>query len=303
MNQPITKPSFAKINLFLHITGKRPDGYHNLQTVFRLINFADILTFCQTNQQISDNLPVFLHSNQNITDNPADNLIIKASIALLNFAKNHQKLSQQTLAQLPIIQITLDKKIPMGAGLGGGSSNCATALMTLNDIWQLQLTTDELHQIGATLGADVPIFIFGKDAIAEGIGEILTPIDLPSQRFLLLMPNVHINTKLLFGNDTLQRGCTAFSHEFLGQHSDEFTDKLSDNFGNVFEPIVKNLSTEVKTALAFLQNLANTTTDTTPRMTGTGSCVFLPIPFNISDSQIITWQQQAPCPSILVKSL
>lgn len=292
----------AKLNLFLHITGKRPDGYHNLQTVFRLIDLYDTLTFDVTDKTLGDNLPVTLTNADNITENPADNLIVKASVALLNFAKNNQRLTDEQIHQLPHIAIQLDKKIPMGAGLGGGSSDCATTLMALNEIWQLNLTNAQLRQIGASLGADVPIFIFGQDALAEGIGEILTPIHLPPQRFLLLKPNTHINTKLLFGSDNLQRNCPSFSHDFLQGHSEQFTDSLSDNFSNVFEPVVTALSTDVKQALDFLQSLA-TITETTPRLTGSGSCVFLPLAEGIEQNTLTTWQAEAPCASFLVNTL
>lgn len=298
----ITQKSPAKINLFLHILGKRDDGYHNLQTVFRLINFYDTLTFttnqCQTNQQF----PVNLINAHHITENPTDNLIVKASLALLNFVKQQGKFHQDFIEQLPIIDIHLDKKIPMGAGLGGGSSNCATTLMVLNDIWQLQLTQQELRQIGATLGADVPIFIFGQDAIAEGIGEILTPIQLAPQRLLLVTPNVHINTKQLFANDQLKRDCPLFSHAFLQENSEKFTNHLTENFHNVFEPVVKSLSKDVDKILKQLQNFANIS-QTTPRMTGSGSCLFLPLPMSLTDSQIIDWQQQMDCPSYMVETI
>lgn len=297
----IIKKSPAKINLFLHITSKRPDGYHNLQTVFRRINLYDTLTFCQTDMLVGNHIPIILKNADHIGD-IHDNLIVKAGVALLAFAKMHKNFSENQLNQLPMIEIILDKKIPMGAGLGGGSSNCATALMSLNDIWQLGFSQTELCQIGATLGADVPIFIFGKDAIAEGIGEILTPIDLPKQRFLLLMPNEHINTKQLFANPTLQRDCHVFDHDFLQQHYVEFLDNLSPNFGNVFEPVVKNLSNSVKNALDSLALLAKQT-QTTPRMTGSGSCVFLPLPMMIDDNIVVDFQQKIDCKSIVVESV
>lgn len=298
----ITQKSPAKINLFLHILGKRDDGYHNLQTVFRLINFYDTLTFTTNQCQINQQFPVNLINAHHITENPTDNLIIKASLALLNFVKQQSKFHQNVIEQLPIIDIHLDKKIPMGAGLGGGSSNCATTLMTLNNIWQLQLTQQELQQIGATLGADVPIFIFGQDAIAEGIGEILTPIQLAPQRLLLVTPNVHINTKQLFANEQLKRDCPSFSHAFLQENCEKFTDNLTDKFNNVFEPVVKSLSKDVDNILKKLQNFANIT-QTTPRMTGSGSCVFLPLPMSLTDSQIIDWQQQMDCPSYVVETI
>lgn len=299
---PITKLAPAKINLFLHITGKRPDGYHNLQTVFRLIDLYDTLTFSVSDKPIGDNLPVTLANADSITDNPADNLIVKASVALLAFVKNQQILSLDNIKNLPTIEINLDKKIPMGAGLGGGSSDCATTLMTLNELWQLHLNKQQLQEIGAKLGADVPIFIFGQDAIAEGIGEVLTFIKLPPQRFLLLKPAAHINTKLLFGNEQLKRDCPSFSHEFLQTHREQFVDNLSENFDNVFESVVTDLTGDVKIALDYLKNLA-TITHTTPRMTGSGSCVLLPLPADIKDDSLANWQNNAPCHSFIVNTL
>lgn len=290
----------AKINLFLHITGRRADGYHNLQTVFRRISLYDTLTFTPTSQPIADKLPVNLINAETVTAQSTDNLIVKASLALLDFVK--KTASDFNINHLPIIDIALDKKIPMGAGLGGGSSDCATTLITLNQLWQLGLSNAQLQAIGATLGADVPIFIFGKDAIGEGIGEILTPIELPPQRFLLLKPNAHINTKVLFGNAKLQRNCPSFSHDFLQGHSEQFTDNLSNDFSNVFEPVVIDLSKDIKQAFDFLQAIAKIT-NTTPRLTGSGSCVFLPVGDNITDSQLSAWQQQSPCPTYVVKSL
>ena len=289
----ITQQSPAKINLFLHITGKRPDGYHNLQTVFRLIDLCDTLTFSHTDKTIGDNLPVTLTNAEHVTDNPADNLIIKAAIALLAFAKNHQILSDSQIAQLPIVDIHLDKHIPMGAGLGGGSSNCATALMTLNTLWQLGLSNEQLRLIGAKLGADVPIFIFGKDAIAEGIGEILTPIDLPAQQFLLLKPDAHISTAELFAHPLLKRDCASLSHDYLQSHCHAFTNQLTDGFTNVFEPVVCALSADVNAAMNVLMTLA-ATTRTTPRMTGSGSCVLLPVPSDFDKNSIKHGLQSSP---------
>lgn len=298
----ITRQSPAKINLFLHITGKRPDGYHNLQTVFRLIDLYDTINFTCTGQAIANNLPVSLANAEQITDNLTDNLIVKAAIALLAFVKSNQILNHSHIQQLPIVDIHLDKQIPMGAGLGGGSSNCATTLMTLNTIWQLGLSNQQLRAIGAKLGADVPIFIFGQDAVAEGIGEILTPIYLPQQRYLLLKPDAHINTASLFAHPLLKRDCASLSHDYLQTHSQDYTDILSPQFFNVFEPVVSALSATVDVSLQFLKILAQTTR-TTPRMTGSGSCVFLPIPDGIDSQTISQWQQSAPTAAYLVNTI
>lgn len=298
----ITVQSPAKINLFLHITGKRADGYHNLQTVFRLIDMYDTLTFTITNQPNLGKLPIILTTNNAITDNPNDNLIMKAGLALLDFAKQQRNVDESFIQQLSVIHIDLQKHIPMGAGLGGGSSNCATTLKKLNEIWQLNFSSEQLQQIGAKLGADVPIFIVGQDAIAEGIGEILTPIDLPKQRFLLVMPNVHINTKQLFENKQLKRDCTPFTLDFLQKNIELFTDILNENFYNVFQPVVTNLSPDINHYLQQLFNFAKIT-QTTPRMTGSGSCLFLPLPMTVEEQQIGEWQTKIVCPSKVVMTL
>lgn len=303
MSKSIHVLSPAKLNLFLHIIGKRADGYHNLQTVFRLIDFYDTLIFKPTKQILyNTSCPVILKNSQSITINPEENLIIKASRALLNYVQ--QQMSSEKIQQLPCIHIELQKNIPMGAGLGGGSSNCATTLITLNQLWKLNLTSKELQTIGTTLGADVPIFIYAQDAIAEGIGEILTPIALPKQHFLLLTPNSHISTAKLFSHINLRRNYSSYSHHQLKKQSNEFLFNLSTNFCNVFQPIVRNLSKEVDNALNYLEDLS-TFTQTTPRMTGSGSSVFLPLPINqrLSDTMLQQWQNQAPCPTYLVNSI
>ena len=223
----------AKINLFLHITGKREDGYHNLQTVFRLLDWGDTLHFWRHEQQI----PLFsseatlaktavtacptvdvvasklveLTGADSITQSPADNLIIKAAQALLDYLVQTSLTTNTSLLPqiLPQITIKIDKIIPMGAGLGGGSSNAATTLLALNELWQLDLSQSLLLEIAAKIGADVPIFIFNQDAIAEGIGEQLTPIHLPKQRYLMLLPQAHVNTAKLFAHSDLCRDCPA----------------------------------------------------------------------------------------------
>lgn len=298
----------AKINLFLHITGRRADGYHNLQTVFRLIDVYDTLTFSVTEQAIGTAAsPVTLNDDPNITADIEQNLIVKAARRLLDYVVRHKQLSEQQTHALPVIDIRLSKHIPMGGGLGGGSSDCATTLMTLNALWQLGLSNVQLRDIGATLGADVPIFVFGQDAIAEGIGEVLTPISLPPQRLLLLMPNAHINTAKLFAHPALRRDCPPISHSDLQRQSADFTNVLRVAFGNVFEPVVRDLCAPVDQALRYLTALGDLT-QTTPRMTGSGSCVFLPLPPTLHgqplDAMTIErWQQQAPCQARVVTTL
>ena len=225
----ITCLSPAKINLFLHIIAKRADGYHDLQTVFRLLNWGDYLHFSVTDKVITtiDSAAdinslcgqlLTLAGAEAITTSIEDNLIFKAASALLAAAIDSNKLPEQ----LPQVSVTLDKHLPMGAGLGGGSSNAATTLITLNEIWQLNFTQNELIKIGATIGADVPIFIFGQDAIAIGIGEQLTAIDLPDQHYLVLTPNAHVNTAKLFAHPKLQRDITALSIETIRNYSNDY---------------------------------------------------------------------------------
>ena len=301
----------AKINLFLHITGRRTDGYHNLQTVFRLIDLCDTLTASvsaaqrtRTTQQDTATLDVLdlvrLTCDTPITDDIRSNLIIKAAAALLAHA--YQTLSPDQIATLPAINLHLSKRIPMGAGLGGGSSDCASALHLLNKIWQLKLSSMELQAIGVKLGADVPIFIFGQDAIAQGIGEQLTPIDLPPQRFLLLMPDDHINTARLFAHSDLRRNCPTLSLHDIDQRQADYLDHMNAPFGNVFEPVVSQLSQPVQTALNYLQVLS-ATTQTTARLTGSGGSVFLPLPKGIDNHTLQNWQQRAPCRAIVVHTL
>nr|WP_241878631.1 4-(cytidine 5'-diphospho)-2-C-methyl-D-erythritol kinase [Psychrobacter sp. PraFG1]UNK05168.1 4-(cytidine 5'-diphospho)-2-C-methyl-D-erythritol kinase [Psychrobacter sp. PraFG1] len=175
----------AKINLFLHITGKRADGYHNLQTVFRLLDWGDTLEFLVTQDSFDptapineQHLPVRLSSTVAITAQVMDNLVIKAAVALLQAWQNSAPARSSDPAvtpHLPVIEVTLNKVLPTGAGLGGGSSNAATTLIALNKLWGFHYDIEALIKIGATVGADVPIFVLGQDAIAEGIGERLTP--------------------------------------------------------------------------------------------------------------------------------
>lgn len=302
----ITTLSPAKLNLFLHITGKRNDGYHNLQTVFRLLDWGDNLTFVVSPNIIKqENNPVRLHCKEQLTTNPTDNLIIKAANALI---KTYQR--SRPTKQLPIIDIYLDKQIPTGAGLGGGSSNAATTLITLNQLWQLQLNKQQLMDIGVTLGADVPIFIYGQDAIAEGIGELLTPIHLPQQSYLLLTPSAHIATSDLFAHPQLCRNKPTLNMADIHTQSIKYLNILHPPFVNVFEPVVADLNTEVNNALTYLRQL-EAQTKTTARMTGSGSCVFLPLPNDMitqthtnktHEKMIANWLTNAPCHGYVVNS-
>ena len=308
----ITRLSPAKINLFLHITSKRTDGYHNLQTVFRLLDWGDYLhftladdaAFSTTDKSLdADKLChqlLTLSGADTITSSINDNLIFKAARALLAFVIQADRLPKQ----LARIQITLDKYLPMGAGLGGGSSNAATTLLTLNEIWQLDINQNELIEIGTSIGADVPIFIFGQDAIAMGIGEELTAIDLPEQQYLVLTPNAHVNTTELFAHPKLQRDIAPLSIETIKNYSNDYVQYLNTPYCNVFTSVVTSLAPTVDEALRYLQRLESQALSTA-RMTGSGSAVFLPLDTSVTTEKALLskWIEDAPCAGYLVGSL
>jgi len=178
----------AKINLFLHITGQRPDGYHNLQSVFQLLDYADTVNIKPTKDGN-------IKRKTDIAGVPEDqDLCIRAARALQ--AASNCKLGAE---------IEVEKRIPMGGGLGGGSSNAATVLLALNHLWGLHMDRQQLIAIGLKLGADVPVFIFGQNAWAEGIGEILTPITLATQHFVVLTPAAHVSTAQIFAHSGLTK--------------------------------------------------------------------------------------------------
>ncbi|WP_296190672.1 MULTISPECIES: 4-(cytidine 5'-diphospho)-2-C-methyl-D-erythritol kinase [unclassified Psychrobacter] len=308
----ITRLSPAKINLFLHITGKRADGYHDLQTVFRLLDWGDYLHFTLVDDaalSIIDNTfdaaklcrqLLTLSGADTITSSIDDNLIFKAARALLAFAIHANRLPQQ----LAPVQITLDKHLPMGAGLGGGSSNAAMTLLVLNEIWQLNLTQHELIRIGTSIGADVPIFIFGQDAIAMGIGEVLSAIDLPEQQYLVLTPNAHVSTAKLFAHPKLRRDIAPLSIATIQSQYNEYVQHLNSPYHNVFTPVVTSLAPAVDAALQYLQGLESQALGTA-RMTGSGSAVFLPLDASVIDDKALLakWIADAPCAGYLVGSL
>lgn len=186
-----TFPAPCKLNLFLHITGRRPDGYHNLETLFQLLDYGDTIEF-EESGQISLQLSI---PQQGSFDIPAeDNLVYKAA----------KLLAEKTQCRKGI-HIRLQKNIPAGAGLGGGSSDAATTLLALNKIWQLQLGIPELSKIGLQLGADVPVFIEGYTSFAMGVGEQLTAVRMPENWFLVATPDVHISTQTIFSHPQLTR--------------------------------------------------------------------------------------------------
>ncbi|MES2721436.1 MAG: 4-(cytidine 5'-diphospho)-2-C-methyl-D-erythritol kinase [Pseudomonadota bacterium] len=235
-------PAPAKLNLFLHITGRRADGYHTLQTLFQFIDQADTLHFSRRADdriQLQADMPG-VEAN--------DNLIIRAALAL-------QKATNCHLGA----DIRLDKTLPMGGGLGGGSSDAATTLLGLNALWQTGLSLAQLADIGLMLGADVPVFVHGQAAWAEGVGEQLQPVDIPEPWYVVLTPDAHIST------------AAAFSHPELTRNSDPITLRAfsAGEARNDFEKVVRQLSPAVDAALQWLAQHG------AARMTGTGACLFL----------------------------
>lgn len=264
----IRVPSPAKLNLFLHITGRRENGYHELQTIFQLIDLYDWMTFTPT---LDEHIEIDGLSEVQ----PEDNLIYRAAQILRPHAKKFCGL-----------HIKIEKNIPMGAGLGGGSSNAATTLIVLNQLWECGLNQEQLADYGVRLGADVPIFIYGKNAWAEGIGEHLSFIDLDQKQFIILKPDCFISTQLLFSQKTLTRDSK--TTKFCAYQLEP------SNFGNNFEPLARQLYPEVEEAMRYLDQFGQA------KLTGTGACVFIEVTNEMNTDEILN---HSPCKSYLVNSL
>ena len=264
----IRVPSPAKLNLFLHITGRRDDGYHELQTIFQLIDLSDWLEFTQT-----DDLQISIDGLNSV--DLEHNLIYKATQILKPYAQKITGLS-----------IRVEKNIPMGAGLGGGSSDAATTLIVVNQLWQCGLSIEQLAKLGVKLGADVPIFVYGRNACAEGIGEQLTFIDLERKKYIVLKPDCFISTQLLFSQKTLTRNTKTST--FCAYQLTPF------NFGNNFEPLARSLYPEVNEAMQYLDQFG------IAKLTGTGACVFTEVTSDMNIDEILA---HSPCKAYLVNGL
>jgi 4-diphosphocytidyl-2-C-methyl-D-erythritol kinase len=237
----LTLPAPAKLNLMLHILGRRADGYHELQTLFQFLDYGDELSFA-----VRDDGEIRLQTD--IPGVPHDsNLIVKAARAL-------QKQSGCTLG----IDIWLEKRLPMGGGIGGGSSDAATTLLGLNHLWKLGWDEDRLAALGLTLGADVPVFVRGHAAFAEGVGEILTPVDPEEPWYLVLVPQVSVSTAEIFSDPLLTRDTPPIKVRPV----------LKGNSRNDCQPVVERRYPAVRNALKLLGKFADA------KLTGTGSCVF-----------------------------
>lgn len=243
-------PAPAKLNLDLRIIRQRPDGYHNIESIFTLINLSDTLAIAPRN----DN-QITLHTpTPNVP--PEQDLTVRAAQALRQ-ATGSLKTQTTPLGA----DIWLHKTIPMGGGLGGGSSNAATVLIVLNQLWQLNLSPEQLIQIATPLGADVPFFVYGQTAFARGIGEQLQPITIPEQHYVLVRPNVHIPTAQIFQHPDLPRNSPSTpnpSYAALQPLRNDMQNIVLQNYPAV--------------AAAYHQLQAHGT----PQLTGSGACLFLP---------------------------
>lgn len=263
----------AKLNLFLHITGRREDGYHLLQSVFMLIDWCDTLHFeTRADGQLSrEDLTVPL---------PADDLVLRAAQALKNA-------SGSTLGA----HIAIEKTIPAQAGMGGGSSDAASTLLALNRLWGLNWPLSKLLPLGLALGADVPFFLRGHNAWVAGIGEQITPVSVPERRFVVLKPNAGLETARIFRDQGLQRNTETATITDFAVHPFDFG-------RNDLQPVAQALCPEIDQALQWL-----TTFGLSPRMTGSGSAVFAQLPSEVEmPSPPHGWQMRV-CSNMAVHPL
>lgn len=249
----LTLPAPAKLNLMLHITGRRADGYHQLQTLFQLLDVGDTLHF-----KVRNDAKITLSPGiEGLAEQ--ENLIVRA--AQLLQSKTHQIVGAD---------IRLEKILPMGGGLGGGSSNAATTLLALNQLWNLHLSIDQLATLGLELGADVPVFVRGESAWAEGIGEQLQAVNLPDKFYCVIKPPCEVSTGEIFSHKQLTRDSSPITIAAVFEHEDR----------NDCEAIVRELYPAVDVALEWLNNVITDLgqgkkKNVKPaRLTGTGACIF-----------------------------
>ena len=263
----LTLPAPAKLNLFLHITGRRADGYHELQTLFQFLDHGDELGFALREDGE-------IHLRTPIDGVPHDsNLIVRAA-----------RLLQQESGTALGADIWLDKRLPMGGGIGGGSSDAATTLLGLNHLWQTGLDEDHLAALGLRLGADVPVFVRGRAAFAEGVGEQLQAVELSEPWFLVAVPQVFVSTAEVFSAPELTRNTPPIKVRSL----------LEGGGHNDCQPVVEARYPEVRNALILLNKFVPA------RLTGTGACVFGSFP-NRDDADKVARQLPATLPSFVAQ--
>ncbi|KGK82950.1 MAG: 4-(cytidine 5'-diphospho)-2-C-methyl-D-erythritol kinase [Pseudomonas sp.] len=263
----LTLPAPAKLNLMLHILGRRADGYHELQTLFQFLDYGDELSFSPR-----EDGQIRLHTDLPGVDHDS-NLIVRAARLL-------QRESGCTLGA----DIALTKRLPMGGGIGGGSSDAATTLLGLDHLWRLDLGEDRLAGLGLALGADVPVFVRGHAAFAEGVGERLQPVDLEEPWFLVLAPQVSVSTAEIFADPELTRNTPAITVRSL----------LAGGGHNDCQPVVERRYPEVRNALSLLNKFVPAS------MTGTGACVFGSFP-NEGEADKVRRQLPASLPSFVAR--
>jgi 4-diphosphocytidyl-2-C-methyl-D-erythritol kinase len=260
-------PAPAKLNLMLHILGRRADGYHELQTLFQFLDHGDELGFSL--RQDGE-----IHLRTEVPGVPHDsNLIVRAA----------RKLQVESGCRLGA-DIWLDKRLPMGGGIGGGSSDAATTLLGLDQLWNLGWSEDRLAELGLSLGADVPVFVRGRAAFAEGVGERLTPVELPEPWFLVAVPQVFVSTAEVFSDPELTRNTPPIKVRSL----------LEGGGRNDCQPVVEKRYPDVRNALILLSKF------TSARLTGTGACVFGSFP-NKGDADKVRRQLPATLPSFVAQ--
>lgn len=250
-------PAPAKLNLFLHVVGRRPDGYHLLQTAFRFVDYGDRLAF----DLRADGL---IRRVQGPAEVPEDtDLVVRAA-----------RLLQREAGVTSGVDIRLEKRLPFGGGVGGGSSDAATTLMVLNRLWECGFDRERLQALGLSLGADVPVFLFGKSAFAEGVGERLQAITLEPAWYVILAPAVQVSTAAVFGHPQLTRDSAPITIAAF----------FSSPSRNDLEPLVRRLHPEVNRAVEWLSAFGNA------RMTGSGACVFCA--FATEEQALAAWARK-----------
>ena len=237
----LSLPAPAKLNLFLHVTGRRPNGYHELQTLFQFLDHGDTLHFTMRDDSL-------IELQSELAGVPSeDNLIVKAA-----------RLLQQASGCTTGANICLEKRLPMGGGIGGGSSDAATTLLGLNHMWETGLSLDQLAALGLQLGADVPVFVRGEAAWAEGVGEELTPVELDEPWYLVVVPPCQVSTAEIFSDQRLTRDTPPITLAAFRRHGGR----------NDLLPVVEARYPEIRNALILLNNYCEA------KMTGSGSCLF-----------------------------
>mgnify|MGYP000290543670 CR=1 FL=1 len=261
-------PAPAKLNLFLHIIGRRADGYHLLQSVFQLIDRCDYLDFTLREDGA-------IHRINEVQGVPAEqDLVIRAAKLL----QNHRNCALG-------VDIKLTKHLPMGGGLGGGSSDAATTLLALNYLWDCQLNREELMALGLKLGADVPFFLCGANAFVEGIGEQIHAIKTKEQWFVIIEPGVHVPTPSIFSAEELTRDTKAVRiTDFPEALNESINENVKAKWKNDLQAVACTLHSEIKDAIHWLSQFETGAGLASAKMTGSGSCVFCS--FNDEDSAI-----------------